>query len=923
MTNKKLKRKIAVALSVAIATTMVTTAVPVEFGGMVAEAAKKNQIKEAVDKLTLNLVEEEMEYEGKKIIKVSAILKTKVSALQAYGIHLDYNDKKLKPIEILDEYGLLSEAYYDYDSSNGALKSAVTSNYAEGNINGQYADATNPILKEDVTLFIAFFEVLDNVFGTTEISIIKDDEEKGIKLTGSIPVWKGDGEPDEAGNEWEAGEKTIALAEDSILTTTYDTGIAAAIVKFDANGGKIDEKDSISTEEVVEGSQVDLPLQKPVWGNRVFLGWSKDKTAEKGEETGKITAENVTYYAIWGKSALPENITAKVTGTPVYNGNLKAEVTTENVPEDAGTASYQWYRGDEPITGATKADYTPVKEDIGQELSVAISYEGYTGQVKAKAESKVIKAEQAAPLQNLIECTPTANQITVKKIENTVYSIDGKNFTEDNVFTGLEPKTTYEISVKYKETDTHLESDATTISVTTAKAAPTVKDKVTAKCAYGTTLAAIKPIGEMVYNGKAVEGTFEWNEKNANEIYPKTGEKYKAIFRPNDTETYAESVEVEAEVSCEAKKITVKAISASAIYGEALPSFDFEMDENDLVGSDTKEDLVLILQTNASQRPDAGEYTITKKECGNPNYDITVEPNIFIIEKAKPTIEITNTKETQGSVTGAKAVITPESADAQAVIEYRTTEADAWTEKIPTEVGTYTVRAYLPEEKAGKNLFAITSGNAIMAEYRIEKKASSGNEGGNTKPGENDNTGGNGGNTGGNTGGNSSSGIGGGSSSGGSVVTPPADNKPSKEDQNTDTSNNEDITNPPSDNTDKKDNTGKDNNTSSDNKQDNEKDNNKGNSTSKNKNKKPAKKKKVKLNKKKASVKVGKTIKLKVLNTKKKVAWSSNKPKIAKVNKKGKVTALKPGKAVIKAKIKNGKTLKFKITIKKVSKNKK
>ena len=47
------------------------------------------------------------------------------------------------------------------------------------------------------------------------------------------------------------------------------------------------------------------------------------------------------------------------------------------------------------------------------------------------------------------------------------------------------------------------------------------------------------------------------------------------------------------------------------------------------------------------------------------------------------------------------------------------------------------------------------------------------------------------------------------------------------------------------------------------------------------------------------------------------------KPKIAKVNKKGKLTALKPGKAVIKAKIKNGKTLKFKITIKKVSKNKK
>mgnify|MGYP001072052830 CR=1 FL=1 len=922
MTNKKLKRKIAVALSVAIATTMVTTAVPVEFGGMVAEAATaetikitmKSEIVEITDEMRSGMYECAGEDNADstlftetngQLIKLTLDLDTAESEMGAFGCSIGYNIEETIPIGFLRQNGnsyRTDAKYYKYDIIATQINnSRIDIEDEKGRKYVRVTGATPDLIYDMGSIAIFYFWIPDTSIGKVNFELYNYE-------------FSGDN-----------GEK-IALEEGTSTTHFYDTGREAATVTFDANGGLFGEE-KIIKKTVAKDSEI--KIENPTFDGREFLGWSEDNKGESGIKKTVIAKDGVTYYAIWANPDLPSTVTASIEGIFEFDSTINAK--SEGKPEDAGDASYQWYRANEQndsakvkIEGATGASYKITAEDVGKYLNVEVSYNGYRGSAKSAFTEKVQKAKKDAPVITVADCTPTANQITVKKIENAVYSIDGKNFTEDNVFTGLEPKTTYEISVKYKETDTHLASDATIISVTTTKAAPTVKDKITARCAYGTTLAAIKPAGEMVYNGKAVEGTFEWNEKNANEIYPKTGEKYKAIFRPNDTETYAESVEVEAEVSCEAKKITVKAISASAIYGEALPSFDFEMDENDLVGSDTKEDLALILQTNASQRPDAGEYTITKKECGNPNYDITVEPNVLIIEKAKPTIEITNTKEIQGNVTGAKAVITPESADAQAVIEYKTGNTDTWTEKIPTEVGTYTVRAYLPEEKAGKNLLAITSGNAITAEYRIEKKASSGNEGGNTKPGEDDNTGGNGGNTGGNTGGNGSSGIGGGSSSGGSVVTPPADNKPSKEDQNTDTpKKDEDTLIPPSDNTDEKDDTGKDNNTSSDNKQDNEKDNNKGNSTSKNKNKKPAKKKKVKLNKKKASVKVGKTIKLKVLNTKKKVTWSSNKPKIAKVNKKGKVTALKPGKAVIKAKIKNGKTLKFKITIKKVSKNKK
>lgn len=73
--------------------------------------------------------------------------------------------------------------------------------------------------------------------------------------------------------------------------------------------------------------------------------------------------------------------------------------------------------------------------------------------------------------------------------------------------------------------------------------------------------------------------------------------------------------------------------------------------------------------------------------------------------------------------------------------------------------------------------------------------------------------------------------------------------------------------------------------------------------------------KKPKLNRKKATVRVGKTLKLRVKNAgKKKVKWSSSKKKIATVNKKGKVKGKKPGKTVIKAKV-GGRLLKCSVTV--------
>lgn len=69
------------------------------------------------------------------------------------------------------------------------------------------------------------------------------------------------------------------------------------------------------------------------------------------------------------------------------------------------------------------------------------------------------------------------------------------------------------------------------------------------------------------------------------------------------------------------------------------------------------------------------------------------------------------------------------------------------------------------------------------------------------------------------------------------------------------------------------------------------------------------------LNKHKATLYTGKTLQLKVTGATKGVKWSSSRPKVAKVDQKGLVTALKAGKATITAKV-DGKKLTCAITVK-------
>ena len=83
----------------------------------------------------------------------------------------------------------------------------------------------------------------------------------------------------------------------------------------------------------------------------------------------------------------------------------------------------------------------------------------------------------------------------------------------------------------------------------------------------------------------------------------------------------------------------------------------------------------------------------------------------------------------------------------------------------------------------------------------------------------------------------------------------------------------------------------------------------------------------IKLNKKKYTMKAKKTYKLKATTDPKdnvKITWKSSKPKIVRVDSKGKIKAIKPGKARITASILSGtKKKSCVVTVKKVKKKKK
>ena len=83
-----------------------------------------------------------------------------------------------------------------------------------------------------------------------------------------------------------------------------------------------------------------------------------------------------------------------LSGTVTIEGEAKIGVElmakTDGMPEDA-VPSYQWYRDDTKIDGATEQTYTPVAADAGKTLKVEVMAENYSGSVFSDPTSAIEK----------------------------------------------------------------------------------------------------------------------------------------------------------------------------------------------------------------------------------------------------------------------------------------------------------------------------------------------------------------------------------------------------------------------------------------------------------------------------------------------------------------------------------------------------
>ena len=103
------------------------------------------------------------------------------------------------------------------------------------------------------------------------------------------------------------------------------------------------------------------------------------------------------------------------------------EITAAVSPSGA-TATYQWYRGETAISGATSASYVPTSDDVGYALTVTATGSGnYSGSVTATAASSVAVPlpQLDAPVASILAKTSTAVRISIGEVLNaTTYTVD-------------------------------------------------------------------------------------------------------------------------------------------------------------------------------------------------------------------------------------------------------------------------------------------------------------------------------------------------------------------------------------------------------------------------------------------------------------------------------------------------------------------
>ncbi|MGO5097599.1 beta strand repeat-containing protein, partial [Agathobaculum sp. LCP25S3_E8] len=431
----------------------------------------------------------------------------------------------------------------------------------------------------------------------------------------------------------------------------------------------------------------------------LFDSWTVTDGVTISNNSFSMPSKAVTVTANYREAA---TITTQPQGQTIdYGNDVTLKIVAKNPNGTAEGLSYQWYAGNNPLTGKTSDTLTLTKPNAGTyNYFCRVTYGGISidsNKVTVKV-NKVDSRLLSAPTAKTLTYNGTYQHLVTEGTADggTMQYASSENGSYSNVIPTGTNAGSYTVWYKVAGDSNHNDSTPASVSVTISKKEITVsgitaKDKIydgttAAELDYtGVTLAG--RVGDDGVTVTAV-GTFADQNVGQDKEVNITG----LTLRGNSADNYtlaAEGQPTTDKASISPRKVTVTIQPKSSVYGQTIA--ELTATDDGIVPGDTG---VYTLSTTATSASPVGTYDITGTS-NSTNYDLTFtgSDGAYTITAASQSVSVTLEDWTYG--TPNEPVVTGNTENGTATYRYKVQGADDstyGTEK-PTDAGSYTVEA--------------------------------------------------------------------------------------------------------------------------------------------------------------------------------------------------------------------------------------
>ncbi len=169
-----------------------------------------------------------------------------------------------------------------------------------------------------------------------------------------------------------------------------------------------------------------------------------------------VTVKLISFPYLPGKSVAVQ-VNGDLEGTVTVDGSYRIGQTLTanilNISDNPGALSYQWMRGDGPISGATNESYILTEEDLGEIVSVCITAKHYLDKIQSEGQT-------VRPIDITVTPSQPKNTITVAEVSSKVFkNAAGAITAEANI------ENAFSNFVEIKVTDTQEDAASFKLSV--------------------------------------------------------------------------------------------------------------------------------------------------------------------------------------------------------------------------------------------------------------------------------------------------------------------------------------------------------------------------------------------------------------------------------------------------------------------------